>query len=105
MQDDRVHSLTVEKANSWVDLVGKLLTLAVIPCLVWMKSLEEDRVLLIERQQKQEQEINRLQGKLEATESKVSNLEGSLREIKVKIDVITSLLQDIKTSVVVNAKP
>ncbi len=101
---EQQHIMSVEKANTWVDLISKLLTIAVIPCLVWMKSLEEDRVLLIERQQKQEQEIQKLQTKLETTESKISNLEGSLREIKVKIDVITSLLQDIKSSVVINTK-
>jgi len=96
--------MTVEKANAWVDLITKLLAIAVIPCLIWMKSLEEDRVLLIERQAKQDSEITRLQTKLENTDSKVANLEGSLREIKVKIDVITSLLHDLKSSVTFSAK-
>lgn len=96
--------MTVEKANAWVDLITKLLAIAVIPCLIWMKSLEEDRVLLIERQAKQDSEITRLQTKLENTDSKVANLEGSLREIKVKIDLITSLLHDLKSSVAFSAK-
>jgi hypothetical protein len=96
--------MTVEKANAWVDLITKLLAIAVIPCLIWMKSLEEDRVLLIERQAKQDAEITKLQNKLESTDSKVANLEGSLREIKVKIDLITSLLHDLKSSVAFSAK-
>lgn len=96
--------MTVEKANAWVDLITKLLAIAVIPCLIWMKSLEEDRVLLIERQAKQDSEITKLQAKLENTDSKVANLEGSLREIKVKIDVITSLLHDLKSSVTFSVK-
>jgi len=92
------------KHPDWIEWSTKVLSLAVIPCLMWAKSLDEDRALLIERQSNQATEITELKNQLNSTNSKVNNLEGSLREIKVKIDLMTTLLQDLKSDIAIRVK-
>ena len=81
-----------------LELASRILSLAVIPTLIWVNSVSVDLALLKSRAEVIESRVKRLEDNQTSLTRDVANNSGTLREIKATLTIVHELVRDIRAN-------
>tara|TARA_Y100001973_G_C5171928_1_gene319625 strand:- start:552 stop:830 length:279 start_codon:yes stop_codon:yes gene_type:complete len=81
-----------------IEIASKLLSLAVIPTLLWINSVSVDLALLKNKAEVIESRVKRLEDNQTNLTRDVANNSGTLREIKATLTIVHELVRDIRAN-------
>ena len=79
-----------------IDAGAKILSMGVIPALLWVNSVSVDMALVGAKLEASKGRIERLESSLSKLTTEVSNNSGELREIKATLTLIHELVREIR---------